>query len=242
MSFIFNTFFYQPLFNLLVLIYNAIPGNDFGIAIIILTLLIRFILYPLTKKGIESQKAMAEIQPKIKELQEKHKNDRAKQAEELMKLYREYKVNPFSSFLNLLIQIPILIALYQVFLNGLNPEKLNGLYSFVQNPKVIDPMFVGLLDLSQANPVMAVLAGVLQFFQSKMLLPKSNKKDKKRESDFAKIMHHQMTYFLPFLTVIIAWRFPAGLPLYWIVNTLFSIAQQYYIENREKKLEAAKEK
>lgn len=227
---IFNILFYKPLFNLLIVIYNAIPGNDFGIAIIILTLLIRFILYPLTKKGIESQKAMAEIQPKIKELQQQYKDNRAKQAEELMKLYREYKVNPFSSFLNLLIQIPILIALYQVFLNGLNPERLNGLYSFVQNPGAIDPMFVGLIDLSQANPIMAVLAGVLQFVQSKMMLPKSKKKDKKQESDFAKIMHHQMTYFLPFLTVIIAWRFPAGLPLYWIINTLFSIAQQYYME------------
>lgn len=227
---IFNILFYKPLFNLLIVIYNAIPGNDFGIAIIILTLLIRFILYPLTKKGIESQKAMAEIQPKIKELQQQYKDNRAKQAEELMKLYREYKVNPFSSFLNLLIQIPILIALYQVFLNGLNPERLNGLYSFVQNPGAIDPMFVGLIDLSQANPIMAVLAGVLQFVQSKMMLPKSKNKDKKQESDFAKIMHHQMTYFLPFLTVIIAWRFPAGLPLYWIINTLFSIAQQYYME------------
>lgn len=234
MSFIFHTFFYKPLFNLLIIIYNIIPGHDFGIAIVILTILIRFVLYPLTKKGIESQKAMALIQPKLKELQEKYKNDRAKQAEEMMKLYREYKVNPFSGFLNLLIQIPILIALYQVFMAGFNPDSLNGLYDFVKHPGQIDPMFVGLIDLSKANPILAVIAGVLQYFQTKMMMPKQeNKNGQKKESDFAKIMHHQMLYVLPVLTIVIAWKFPAGLPLYWIVTTLFSIGQQYYMESKK---------
>lgn len=232
-SVIFQTFFYKPLFNLLIFIYNVIPGHDFGIAIIILTIIIRFILYPLTKKGIESQKAMALIQPKIKEAQQKYKHDRAKQAEEMMRLYREYKVNPFSSFLNLFIQIPILIALYKVFMAGVDPKSLDGLYSFVRNPGVIDSMFLGVMDLSKANPVMAVIAGVLQFLQSKMMLPKPSGSENQKQSDFAKIMHNQMLYVLPFLTIMIAWKFPAGLPLYWIVTTLFSIGQQYYMEHRK---------
>lgn len=239
MSFIFHNFFYQPLFNLLLIIYNTIPGHDFGIAIIILTIIIRLVLYPLTKKGIESQKAMALIQPKLKEVQEKYKNDRAKLAEEMMKLYREHKVNPFSGFLNLLIQIPILFALYKVFMAGIDPNSLNGLYDFVKHPGQIDPMFVGLIDLSKANPVLAVVAGLLQFIQTKMMMPKpDNQNASKKESDFSKIMHHQMLYMLPILTVVIAWKFPAGLPLYWIVTTLFSIGQQYYMEYlkaREKK-------
>lgn len=230
-SIIFHTFFYKPLFNLLIFIYNVIPGHDFGIAIIILTVLIRFVLYPLTRKGIESQKAMALIQPKLKEAQEKHKHDRAKQAEEMMRLYREYKVNPFSGFLNLLVQIPILIALYKVFMAGVDPKSLDGLYGFVKNPGAIDPMFLGIMDLSQANPVMAVIAGALQFLQSKMMLPKLSRNQNQKQSDFAKIMQNQMLYILPFLTIMIAWKFPAGLPLYWIVTTLFSIGQQYYMEH-----------
>lgn len=240
MSFLYNTFLYEPLFNLLILIYNNIPGQDFGIAIILLTLIIRFILYPLTKKGIESQKAMAELQPKLKAVQEKYKNDRTKQAEELMKLYKAHKVNPFSGFVNLLIQIPILIALYNVFLNGFASDKLNILYSFVNNPGAVDPMFVGLIDLSAANPVLAVIAGALQFVQSKMLMPKADKNSSGKGSDFAKMMQSQMLYFLPFLTVIIAWRFPAGLPLYWIINTLFGIAQQRYMEKQKLKTENEK--
>lgn len=237
MSFLFHTFFYKPLFNLLVIIYNTVPGHDFGISIIILTIIIRFVLYPLTKKGIESQKAMAVIQPKMKEIQEKYKNDRAKLAEEMMKLYKEHKVNPFSGFLNLLIQIPILIAIYQVFMAGLNPDSLNGLYSFVSNPGQIDPMFVGLIDLSKANPVLAVVAGALQFIQTKMIMAKPDDKNKqKKDSDFARIMQHQMLYVLPVLTVIIAWKFPAGLPLYWIITTLFSIGQQYYMESKNQVL------
>lgn len=231
MAYIFHIVFYQPLFNLLIAIYNAIPGHDFGLAIIILTLIIRVVLYPLTKKGIESQKAMALIQPKIKEAQIKYKNDRAKQAEEMMRLYREYKVNPFSGFLNLLVQIPILFALYKVFMAGLKPESLKDLYTFINNPNIIDPMFIGILDLSKPSPILAVIAGTLQFLQSKMMLPApTGNNSSTKESDFSKIMHHQMLYILPVLTIVIAWRFPAGLPLYWVVTTLFSIGQQYYME------------
>lgn len=214
-------------------IYNTIPGHDFGIAIILLTVFIRLVLYPLTKKGIESQKAMTLVQPKIKEMQEKYKDNRAKQAEEMMKLYREYKVNPFSGFLNLLIQIPILFALYKVFMAGFDPNSLNGLYGFVNHPGTIDPMFIGLLDLSKASPVLAVIAGILQFIQTKMMMGKTTPTQSKKsnEPDFSKIMHHQMLYILPVLTVVIAWKFPAGLPLYWVVTTLFSIGQQYYMEH-----------
>ena len=127
----FNEILYRPLFNILVLLYNIIPGDDLGIAIIVLTIGIKLVLYPLNQKAIKSQKALQELQPKIKEIQKKYK-DKTQQAEELLKLYKEAKINPFSGFLPLLIQIPILIALYKVFL-GINGNQLNWMdYMFLK--------------------------------------------------------------------------------------------------------------
>ena len=225
---IFNESLYRPLFNILVWFYNIIPGNDLGIAIIILTILIRFILYPLSKKAIQSQKAINELQPKIKEIQRKYKN-KEEQAKEMMGLYKKHKVNPMAGCLPILIQLPLLIALYRVFFNGLNPESLNDLYSFISRPELLNVMFLGLIDLSQRNIFLAVLAGFLQFIQSKMIIPQSLiKKGKSNELDFSSIMSKQMLYFMPLITIFIAWNLPSALPLYWIVITLFGIIQQYF--------------
>ena len=112
---IFKAIFYQPLLDAIVLIYKYLPGHDFGVAVIILTVLIKFILYPLSAKGIKSQKALQDLQPKIKELQERFKDDKNRQAKEVMDLYKKEKINPFSGFLLLLVQLPILFALFKVF-------------------------------------------------------------------------------------------------------------------------------
>ena len=137
----FNLILYQPFFNALVLLYQYLPGRDFGIAVIFLTVLIRIIFYPLGIQAIRSQKALGELQPKIKEIQEKYKNDRERQTRAMMELYQKEKINPFSGCLPLLIQLPILIALYQVFWRGLRPEEMVHLYDFVPHPGVIDPTF-----------------------------------------------------------------------------------------------------
>ena len=147
---IFNQALYLPLFNALVWLYNVIPGNDLGIAIIALTILIRFILYPLSKKAIQSQKAISQLQPKIKEIQKKYKN-KEEQAKAMMELYKKHKVNPMSGCLPILVQLPLLIALYRVFFNGLNPESLNLLYDFVSRPDSLNVVFLGLIDLSQRS-------------------------------------------------------------------------------------------
>jgi len=147
---IFNEALYRPLFNTLIWIYNIIPGNDLGIAIILLTILIRFILYPLSKKAIQSQKAISFLQPKIKEIQKKYKN-KEEQAKVMMELYKKHKVNPMAGCLPILIQLPILIALYRVFFSGLNMETLNILYGFIQRPDSLNLMFLGLINLSQKN-------------------------------------------------------------------------------------------
>ena len=113
---IFNQFLYQPLFNVLIFFYNVIPGHDLGVAIILVTLLIRVVLFPLSKKGIKSRKALEELQPKIKEIQNKHK-DKEERARQMMTFYKENKVNPASGCLPLLVQLPIFIALYWVLKN-----------------------------------------------------------------------------------------------------------------------------
>ncbi len=230
---------YQPLFNLLVLLYNYIPGHDFGIAIIFLTIIIRVVLYPLSVKAVKSQKALQKLQPQMKEVQDKYKNDKEKQAKEILNLYKTEKINPFSGLLLAFIQLPILIALYRVFWNGLNPKELASLYSFVLNPGHINALFLNIINLSKPNYIFAVLAGVVQYFQTKMLIPKGGGKQKQpnKEADFSQIMQKQTLYFFPAFTVIILISLPSALGLYWIISGIFSIIQQYLAFKDNKKPE-----
>lgn len=228
---IYNLIIYHPLLNLLVFVHNILPGHDIGIVIIILTLLIRLALAPSFHKSLKSQKAMNDLQPKLNEMREKHKDNKEAQAKAMMELYKEHKINPLSSCLPLLIQLPILIGLYQVFRVALNSDpkidiatRLSGLYSFVHLPASINPKFLGLVDLSMPSIAFGIIAGLAQFWQSKLMMPKTPGQDAT-----AKAMSIQTTYVLPVISAIIAIRLPAGLPLYWIVTTLFAVAQQYYI-------------
>ncbi|MCK5332756.1 YidC/Oxa1 family membrane protein insertase [Candidatus Parcubacteria bacterium] len=240
---IFNLIYY-PLFNLMIFFYNIVPGNDIGIAIILLTLLVRFVLYPMNSKSIKSQKKLQEIQPLMKEIQTKYKDNKEKQAKKLMELYQKHKINPLSGCLPILIQLPILIALYRVFLNGFKDESLAIVYPFITNPGHLDPMFMGLVNLSETNLPLALMAGILQFFQTKMLMGNKSK-DKKTEEDnkektkeektqdFAQSMTKQMMYILPVMTFFFAMTFPSGLALYWVVTTLFAIIQQFLIIKKQ---------
>lgn len=224
----FNVILYQPFFNALILIYVYLPGQDFGIAIIVLTILIKLILYPLGVKAIRSQKIMSNLQPKMKEIQEKFKDNKEQQSKAMMEFYKKEKVNPFSGCLPLLVQLPILIALFQVFWRGFGQEQLSFLYSFIPNPGQIDTMFLGIMDLAEASIVLAVLTGIAQFVQTKMITNKQ-KTSKKGSPDFSQMMQKQMLYFFPLFTVFILWRLPAAIALYWMVTTLFTIGQQYII-------------
>lgn len=235
---IFYPTIYQPLYNILVFLYNNFAFHDFGIAIIIITLFLKVILMPLSKKQIESQKKMQELQPKIKELQNKYKNDKERQSRELMKFYKENKTNPFGGCLPMIIQLIFLIAIYQVFLkissNGLNVQG-EVLYSFVANPGQINNMFIGIIDLAKSSIPLAILAAAAQFYQTKMLMAKQKKEPKSGDSstpDFTQIMSKQMLYLGPLLTLFIGIKFPAGLALYWLVSTLFAVGQQMYMENK----------
>ncbi len=218
----YNEVIYRPLLNLLVGSYHLIP--DVGVAIILITGLIRLALAPSFGKSLKSQQAMSDLQPKLDQLREQHKDNREAQAKAMMDLYREHKINPLSSCLPLLVQLPVLIALYQVFGKALKSD-LSGLYPFVSNPGHLDPRFLHLVDLSQPSWIFAIIAGLSQLWQGWLMLPKT-----KTQDPTARAIQLQTTYLLPAVSVFIAWKLPAGLPLYWIATTLFTVAQQYYIK------------
>ena len=234
---LFDVLLCQPLLNALMLIYQYLPGRDFGLAVIVFTALIRLLLYPLVAESIRVQKITTDLQPKIKEIQTKYKNDKEKQAALIMALWKDNKVNPFNGFMLVLIQLPVLFALYSVFRKGLNAQALSGLYSFVPNPGAIDPHFLG-VNLAAGSLLMAAVAGVLQFVQTKMMTNVSKPAGNAASSDpmekFSSTMQNYTLYFMPVLTVFIFWRLPAVLSLYWIVTSLFSIAQQYFIFKKMK--------
>ena len=233
MEFLVNTFnliLYQPLFNALILLYEYFPGRDFGLAVIVLTILIKAVLYPLGAQAIRAQKNLAQLQPKVEALQKKYKNDKEKLVKETLELYKREKINPFSGFLPLLVQLPILIAIYQVFWRGFGAEQMALLYGFVPRPERFDTTFFGALDLASPNFFLAVFAGITQFFQTKMITPQTGSGQAlSKGTDFSKMMQKQILYFLPALTVLILWKLPSAIGLYWVVTSLFTIFQQYLI-------------
>src|SRR6185436_5763691 len=188
---LFNIILVYPLLNLLIFFYHYIP--DIGVVIILLTLVVRLLLLPSFHKSLKHQRALATLQPKMEAIKEQYKDDKEAQAKAMMELYKVHKVNPFSSCLPLLIQLPILIALYRVFIQSLSTNKLVGLYSFVQAPESINPMFLHWINLSHANIYMAILAGVLQYFLSKLSLPPGGTGN----DPAAKMLSYQTLYFLP---------------------------------------------
>jgi YidC/Oxa1 family membrane protein insertase len=236
LSLIWDEALYRPLFNILVFFYNAIPGHDIGVAIILLTLVIRFALWPLSQKAIKSQKALQDLQPQLKAIQNKHKDNKEKQAQAVMGFYKENKINPLGSCLPMLIQLPILIALYRVLRDVVGSSHLDALYSFISRPDYINPYLFGLVDLSKPERfVLPILAGLLQFIQTKMLMKKNKDQlEQKKQGGIQQMLSSQMTYFMPLITVFFAMTLPAGLPLYWIVTTLVAILQQWLIIRKSK--------
>ncbi len=231
MSYLFKVVFYQPIFNLLVFLYNIVPGHDLGVAIILLTVLIKLILYPLSQQSIKSQKDLQELQPKIDELKKKYADNKQEMGRAMMELYKENKVNPFSSCLPLLIQLPFLWAVFRVFRDGLKSNSLNLVYPFVGRPEHLNGFSLGFLDLSKPNLVLAILAGIAQFWQAKMLMTRKPaiKSPGAEDENMLAAMNKQMLYFMPVLTVIIGLTLPGGLTLYWFVVTLLTALQQLYI-------------
>lgn len=233
---LYNSILYRPLFNAVIFLYNIIPGNDFGLAVIGLTVLIRFLFSPLSIKAIRSQRSLNKINPALNEIKDKFKNDAQAQSAAIMQFYKENNINPLAGCLPLLIQLPILIALYQAFGAGFKQESLALLYSFIDNPGNIQPISLGFLDVTTRNIILALITGAFQFIQLKqnsaMTKLTGPKLDQKGQQKDIQALNTQMLYFFPIIIIIIGWNLPAGLLLYWITTTLFSIGEQYYIKER----------
>jgi len=185
---------------------------------------------PLSLKTINSQKMLKELTPKIEELKTKFKNDKTAQSAAIMRLYKENNVNPLAGCLPLLVQIPILIALYRVFIGGITEKSLIFLYGFIAVPEVINHNFLGLFDITKNSPLLTIIAGGLQFIQSKQstALQAGGGSNKELAS-----ISKQMLYFFPVMIIVIGWNLPAGLILYWITTTVFSVFEQYSIRNKK---------
>ncbi len=236
MSALFHTILYQPIFNLFIFLYNVVPGHDVGIVILIVTVLVRLALYPLTTSSIKAQKSMSELQPKLEALKKQYPDDKQKQAQATMELYKTHKINPLSSCLPMLIQLPILLALFWVMRDSLESHNIaQNLYPFVVNPGTINPLSLGFINLAAPSVVLAVLAGLAQFLQAKTMTTKQPPKaagESGKDEGMAAMMNKQMLYMMPVLTVVIGIKFPAGLTLYWFLSTVLMVLQQMIITKK----------
>ncbi|MCH7882807.1 membrane protein insertase YidC [Patescibacteria group bacterium] len=235
---LFNEIFFRPLFNALVFLTDVLPFHDLGLSVIILTLVVRLALFPLTHRSVQTQQKMKFVEPELRKIKEDHK-DRQEQARLTMELYKKHGINPFSGILMLFIQLPILIALYFVFIDDIS-SGAKYLYSFVSLPEIIHTKFLGLIELTQPSIFLAVLTGLSQFVQMKWAqVSKSssrkgaNKKDR-RPGDFSQMLTFQMTYMMPALIFFIALRFPAAVSLYWTTINMFSILHEGIVRRKAK--------
>ncbi|MGA2666710.1 MAG: YidC/Oxa1 family membrane protein insertase [Patescibacteria group bacterium] len=222
-----KTILYRPLFNALIFLVWLIPGHNIAWAIIALTIIVRLILLPSSVNATRAQRRMRDIQPKLQKLQAQYKDDKQKQSQALMAFYKENKVNPLGSCLPLLIQFPILIVLYYVFIHGLNTNSFYLLYHFTPHPSVINTIWLGFNMAKPDRWILPIIAGILQFIQGRQLLPPKPKDGS--SADPASLVSSQMMYLMPLITVFIAGRLPSALPLYWIITTLFAIGQQWWV-------------
>ncbi len=225
MASLFNEILYRPLFNVLVLLYNSIALEDLGLAIILLTILIRIILFPLFHASLRHQRLAQELQPHIKKIQEKYKDDREAQTKAVLALYADHKANPLTPIILILAQLPILFVLFSIFKGGLNESSFNLLYSIIHKPEVINHTLLG-LDLSKRSIIIAVLATVAQYAQSKLSLPKLKAGEELNQTER---MGRNMVYIGPAITAVFLVTLPAALGVYWLTSSVFSIFQQVVI-------------
>ena len=236
-SFIWHTFFFDPIYNTLVFFIDVIPGGDVGLAIVATVLAVKFLLLPISIKAVQTQTAMREINPKLQEIKEQYKDDREGQAKAMMEVYAEAKINPFASIFIVLLQIPIVIALYYSVYRGggvpLPDINIDLLYPFVAAPVEMTMNFLGIVDITQKSIVLALLAGITQFIQVRLVMPKLAASDPDKEpnmkDEIMRNMQVQMRYVMPIIITVIAYSISATIALYFVVSNLATIAQEIYV-------------
>jgi len=243
---VFNIVLYKPLYNVFIGFIGAFPWIDAGIVVILFTILIKLILFPLSQKSVRSQIEIKKVQPEIDAIKLKYKDNKQEQALKTMALYKEKGVSPFSGIFLTLIQLPILIALYMVFYkNNLGAEiQADTLYSFVKAPLHVNTYFLGLFDITQKNTILAIVVAVGQYLQIKYTMPAAAPVLKKAEDDkkgasfqeeLAKNMGTQMKYVMPVMMFFIAQSLAALVSLYLITSSVFAVGQELYMRRKIKK-------
>ena len=241
-SSIFHTIVYNPLYNGLVYLIGHIPGGDIGVAVIVFTCVVKFILFPLSKAAVVTQLKMKALEPEMAKLKEQTKGNKEEEAKKLLEFYRVNGLNPFSSILLLLIQLPIILALAFIFYRGGLPViHTELLYSFVNLPTLINTHFLGLVDISVRSLPLGIIAGISQFFQVQFSVPKYKAPENMGtagpsfKDDLARSMNMQMRYVLPVFVFFISLGVSGAVALYWITSNLFTIAQELYFRKTVKK-------
>ncbi|MES2213830.1 MAG: YidC/Oxa1 family membrane protein insertase [Patescibacteria group bacterium] len=240
MSSLYHAIIFNPLYNILIFLFTIFPWADAGIAVILLTILVRLILYPLSKKAVITQVRMQEINPRIKEINERYKDNAEEKAKATLALYKETGVNPFSGILVLIIQLPIIWALYRIFLQSGFPKiDFPLLYSFVHAPAVINPLFLG-IDITQKSVILALLAAATTFIQLKLATAQNPTTSQGSfGDDLAQTMQKQMKYFFPILVFFISYKISGVIALYWLTSNIFTIGQEMVVRRKIEKLKAA---
>lgn len=232
MASFFHVAVYQPIYNALALLISLVPGGDVGVAIVLITLVVRFILFPLSMAAIRTQMSMRRIDPELKKLREQLKDKKEELAKQTMQLFKDNKINPFASFLFILIQLPIIIGLYLVLQKETKVVSFDPslLYSFVHAPAHASLSFLGLLDLTGKSIILAVIVAITQFMYSKLMTQTPPKTEPGKASSFqddlARSMHIQMRYVFPVVIGVVAYAASSAIALYFVVSNLFSIGQE----------------
>jgi len=232
----FNAVIHDPLYNTLVFLIGNVPYFDVGIAVIILTLLVKLLLFPLAKKAIHTQVALKKITPQLEDVKKKYKDNQQEQVKKTLEIYKENDIHPLSGILTLLIQLPVILGLYWMFLKGGLPViDAESLYSFISVPEMVNMNFIGIVDMGGRSVVLALLAGLTQFIHAQIAIKPPETKTKPGESlkdDLARSMNLQMRYVLPIFVGVIAYFISAAIALYWTTSNLFTIGQELFVRKR----------
>jgi len=234
-----HTLVYDPLYNALIFLIHIVPHADVGIAVIILTVFVKTLLFPLAHRVAKTQVIMKRIQPKLDALKKDFKDNKQEQTLKTLALYKEYNINPFFGFLVILIQLPIILGLYFVFYKGGLPVvNVDILYNFVSHTVVPNMTFIGIADMAGKSVVLAFLAGATQFIQMQIVMPSTPKpKDGEKPSmkdDLTRSMHMQMKYVMPIIITVVAYTISAAVALYWVTSNLFAIGQELFVRRSMK--------
>jgi YidC/Oxa1 family membrane protein insertase len=236
-SYIWHTFFFDPVYNGLVFFVDVLPKGDVGLAIIALVIVVKTLLLPLSIKAVKTQRIMRELSPKLAALKETHKDNREAQAKAMMELYREAGLNPFAGIAVMFIQIPILIALYFAVYSGggIALPAINTvlLYGFIPVPEIVNMNFLGLIDITSTSLLLALLAGFTQYLQVKYAMPPLPEIEPGKTPDFkddlARMMQVQMKYVLPPLIFVVGYTTSAAIALYFVVSNIVAVVQEIYV-------------